>query len=137
MLSNKGQILVVDDDSDDIQLFCEAMEEIAPGITCSSADNGVEALRLMQKSERIPDIIFLDINMPVMNGWAFLQKVKSIEAYRNIPVVMYSTSSEDDDLKRALSLGAYGLVTKPEKFSELIKTLEKVLADTNIDVAKR
>ena len=83
------RILVVDDDNDDRELFSEALASVDPVIVCDQATDGAEALkRLSTREIDKPDIIFLDINMPVMNGWQFLSKLKSEDQYKNIPVIV-------------------------------------------------
>lgn len=92
------KILLIDDDPDDRDLFCEAIEEIALEIVCNTAPNGQKALaNLNDKEIEKPDIIFLDVNMPVMNGWQCISLLQKEEAYKNIPVIMYSTSSHPED----------------------------------------
>src|ERR1700742_4342006 len=96
--SMKPRFLLIDDDTDDRELFSEALATVDPVIVCDQATDGAEALdRLIKREISEPDIIFLDINMPVMNGWQFLTKLKSVEKYRHIPVIVYSTSSNQKD----------------------------------------
>lgn len=118
------KVFLIDDDEDDRELFCEAMEEVAPDIVCYTAANGRKALTQMANKElEIPDIIFLDINMPVMNGWQCLAMLKEQELYKNIPVIMYSTSSHPEHVEKAQQLGALGFFTKPPNFNNLKDSL--------------
>ena len=120
--------LLVDDDADDIELFCEALTEIDNSILCYFASNGKEALiQLNAHAIPVPDIIFLDINMPQMNGWRCLEKLKQNDGYKNIPVCMYSTSSNPKDKAISLELGALRFFTKPNTYSLLKQMLESVL----------
>lgn len=120
--------LLADDDSDDTLLFCEALQEIDPLITCYYATDGNQVLEILQdKNLKTPQIIFLDINMPGMNGWQCLKLLKEKEEYRHIPVVIYSTSSHQKEANTALNLGALCFFTKPSDFIEL-KEILKVLA---------
>lgn len=124
----KKIFLLVDDDSDDKELFCEALESIDPSIECYCAAHGKEALSVLKEkpsSER-PHLIFLDINMPEMNGWQCLVELKKEEDYKEIPVLMYSTSSHPRDVNIALDLGALCFFTKPGDFKELKSMLEVV-----------
>ena len=87
------KFLIVDDDSDDRDFFCEALGEVMPDSGCYTAINGRRALKALENKEiDLPDLIFLDINMPVMNGWQLLTKLKETESYGTIPVIIYSTS---------------------------------------------
>jgi len=120
----KTRFLLIDDDRDDRELFCEALATVDPVIGCDQATDGAEALDLLRKKEIAePDIIFLDINMPGMNGWQFLSKLKSEEAYKHIPVIMYSTSSNVRDRRIADEMGALCFITKPHAFRVLRELL--------------
>jgi len=118
--------LLADDDADDKTLFCEALAEIDPGIVCHTAADGKEALAILSGQVRRPDIIFLDINMPVMDGWQCLGKLKEDSAHRNIPVIMYSTSSYQRDIDFALESGALCFFTKPSDYRELRNILRLI-----------
>lgn len=122
------KVFLIDDDQDDRELFCEAMEEVAPKIICYTAANGRKALNQLSNNEiESPDIIFLDINMPIMSGWQCLSMLKEHEFYKNIPVIMYSTSSQPEDVEKAGQLGALCFFTKPDDFESLKKSLEIVV----------
>ncbi|HZH96411.1 MAG TPA: response regulator [Flavisolibacter sp.] len=120
--------LLADDDADDTQLFCEALEDIDPSIVCYCAADGKKVMEILENKElEKPQVIFLDINMPGMNGWECLAQLKNNEAYRHIPVLIYSTSSHQKEANLALDLGALCFFTKPSDFIEL-KGILKVLA---------
>jgi CheY-like chemotaxis protein len=122
------KILLVDDDSDDREFFCEAVEEIALDILCYTANDGRQAITEMDKKTiEIPDLMFLDINMPIMSGWQCLSILKEREEYKTIPVVMYSTSSHAEDITKAQQLGALCLFSKPQGYKDLKNGLEQVL----------
>ncbi|WP_298715638.1 response regulator [Chitinophaga sp.] len=127
-------ILLIDDDLDDTEIFEEALTEINPAILFYKAENGQDAFNKLQGKEvGQPDIIFLDVNMPGMNGWQFLTKLKTEAAYHNIPVIMYSTSSAKKDIAIAEDLGAVGFLTKPADYKGLKKALLLLLAQTSPD----
>jgi len=118
------KFLIVDDDSDDRELFCEALGEVIPDSTCYNAPNGRKAIIALDNREiNLPDLIFLDINMPVMNGWQCLSRLKETEAYKAIPVIMYSTSSYPEDVERAQRSGAVCFFSKPSNYQDLKKSL--------------
>ena len=134
----KTRFLVIDDDTDDRELFSEALASVDPVIVCDQATDGAEALkRLMGRELEEPDIIFLDINMPVMNGWQFLSRLKKDDIYKDIPVIVYTTSSNLKDKMIAEDLGALCFVTKPHAFGHLKSILGIVaLHVTNGDFSK-
>ena len=132
------RILVIDDDNDDRELFSEALASVDPVIVCDQATDGAEALkRLSTREIDKPDIIFLDINMPVMNGWQFLSKLKSEDQYKNIPVIVYTTSSNQKDKLIADNLGALCFITKPHAFGRLKNMLGIVVMHVNSKEYKR
>jgi CheY-like chemotaxis protein len=119
-----SKILLVDDDADDRLLFIEAWQATAPEIFLSTSSNGRKALFAINNKEiETPDLIFLDINMPLMSGWQFLAIIKEHDVYKHIPVIMYSTSSHSEDVERAHQLGALCFFVKPVGFKDLKKCL--------------
>jgi CheY-like chemotaxis protein len=126
------KFLLIDDDTDDRELFSEALASVSPVIVCDVAADAQEALdKLGSKEIEPPDMIFLDINLPVMTGWQFLSSLKSQEDYRNIPVIMYSTSSNQRDRDIAKDLGALCFITKPSAFKKLQNTLDIIVSYSN------
>jgi CheY-like chemotaxis protein len=122
----KKIFLLADDDGDDMQLFCEALEAVEPSAVCYCATNGMEVLEILSREEK-PHLIFLDINMPGMNGWQCLKAIKDTEAYKQIPVFMYSTSAHQREMDIAFDLGALCFFTKPHSFKELKNTLQVIV----------
>jgi CheY-like chemotaxis protein len=124
-------VLIVDDDSDDRDFFCEALHEIDSTIECRFAKNGQEALDLLNKPENLlPDYIFLDLNMPRVGGVQCLKAIKKINHLSNIPVVIFSTTKQDDEAEKTRELGAVLFLTKPPTYTELVKKLSYVLSQS-------
>jgi CheY-like chemotaxis protein len=121
------QILLIDDDNDDILLFKEALQFVNSTIKCFIARNGEQAIQFLKEHAR-PDLIFLDINMPIMNGHECLYIIKSLKQYKNIPVVMYSTSNSPFDIEATRKTGANKFLIKPAHFDELCEKLRKALS---------
>ncbi|SKC65523.1 Response regulator receiver domain-containing protein [Ohtaekwangia koreensis] len=117
---------MADDDQDETDLFGEALRDIDQSLELYSAANGKEAISALYRGQVRPEIIFLDINMPEMNGWDCLTTLKSDATLREIPVVMYSTSSAGLDGKRAVQSGAICYLEKPPSFLKLKDFLEKI-----------
>ncbi len=121
-------ILLVDDDVDDQHIFLEALKNLRPDINLSLACNGLEALHKLNTPEsKQPDIIFLDLNMPMMNGKEFLEELKKTNSFSHIPVIIYTTSSRNEDRETTLALGARDFLVKPHNYSELVEQLKKVI----------
>jgi len=121
------KLMLGDDDIDDIELFHEAVKEVKPDAELIILHNGRQILSKLQ-TER-PAVIFLDINMPEMNGWECLRSLKDDAALKHIPVVMYTTSSSKRDIEIAKDLGAFKLVTKPDRFQDLLKILSGIIRE--------
>jgi CheY-like chemotaxis protein len=129
-------VLIVDDDEDDRNLLCEALNEVNPFITCIMAQNGAEAFRTLKSDNSPkPDLIFLDINMPRINGIQCLKELKKDTALSSIPVVMYTTSKSDLDKELTAKLGATHFITKPSCFETLCTELKSILSAQDL-VAK-
>ena len=123
-------LLIADDDNDDRDLFCEAVISVDAEITCSMAEDGKQALKMLSDTAvSRPDLIFLDINMPVMNGWEVLKSLKSDDRLRDIPVIIYTTSSGENERNKASQLGALCFVTKPYSFQTITNMIEGVIFD--------
>jgi len=129
-----NRILLIDDDDDDQFFFKEALESINPLLDCETATNGKIALDKLKEGTSLPDIIFLDLNMPVMNGFDFLIQFKKEPALRKIPVGIFSTSNNFRDKEVTKESGAKFFLTKPNDFQTLRKKLKQVLsADFSTD----
>jgi CheY-like chemotaxis protein len=124
-----NEFLLVDDDSDDSELFCEALHEVDNSVHCHFALDGQDALNKLPSLA--PDVIFLDINMPGMNGWDCLNKLKSDPDCKHIPVIMYSTSSHKTEVEKAFDMGAHSFFSKPSDYKQLKKVLRELIDKIN------
>src|SRR5690348_8038759 len=119
--------LLIDDDLDDQEIFTLALEKVDNEYRCIIANNGYEGLKyLSNKSNILPDYIFLDLNMPLMNGKECLIEIKKHSHLKHIPVIIYSTSSLQDDIIQTRKLGASDFITKPSSIPELSVRLARV-----------
>ncbi|NWL00674.1 response regulator [Flavobacterium collinsii] len=131
---SKKIILLADDDTDDTEMFCEALEEINENITCHCAENGNEAWKILNEITEKPQLIFLDLNMPVMNGWDCLKLIKNEPVYKDIPVIMISTSSHKNDIEMASQLGSICYLVKPNSFNGLKQLLRVITSNLGTDL---
>jgi CheY-like chemotaxis protein len=126
-------VLIVDDDEDDRDLFCDAVNIVDSSIQCIMARNGEEALEgLKRRTLPTPDLIFLDLNMPRLNGMQCLRALKKDSCFEHIPIVIYTTSKLKEDKKAAMQAGAAGFVTKPTSLTDLCEAITEILADQGI-----
>jgi CheY-like chemotaxis protein len=122
--------MLVDDDLDDHEIFSLALQEAEKDIEIVRAYDGVDALSQLRNTDfQLPDFIFLDLNLPRMNGMQCLEELKLDDMLRNIPVVIYSTSSEIGDLLDAQRLGAAAFIVKSTSIQELIMALRHFFGD--------
>jgi CheY-like chemotaxis protein len=118
-------LLYIDDDTEEIDIFLDALKAIDPAIKCYTAQDGEEALHLLDNIT--PDLIFLDINMPRMNGKKCLIALKAHPRLRKIPVIMYSTSKNIAEMSEFYQLGAVQFMTKQYSFTSLCHQLRSAL----------
>ncbi|RPD47374.1 MULTISPECIES: response regulator [Chitinophagaceae] len=129
--------LLVDDDIDDTFLFREVLSDVAPQVTLRTAANGQEAIEsLLAPSHPLPQLIFLDLNMPKMDGKQCLLAIKRNERLQHIPVIMYTTSSHSRDIEETMQNGAISFITKPSHISELRTILSSLANNTNNNLEK-
>ncbi len=121
-------ILLIDDDTEDQEFFLDALLEIDPLIQCSFANDGEEALKLLGDTVIKPDLLFIDLNMPKLNGKQVLSELKKSGTLHDIPVVMYSTFFGPQDIDEIRALGAAHYMVKATRFDDLCDSLEHILS---------
>ncbi|GAB3501434.1 response regulator [Emticicia fontis] len=124
-------VFLIDDDIDDQEIFTFIFSDAYPLAECVFADDGLYALEKLQDVSFNPDIIFIDINMPRLNGLEILKELKKIERLSETPVYMYSTSKENVVVEESIRLGATGFIKKhidtddaKEEFRSIIAKLK-------------
>lgn len=115
-------VLHIDDDQDDLEIFSTTVEEFKTKINCISINCAATALKKLVSRELAPEVIFVDLNMPGMDGFQFLSEMKK-QTDLNIPVVVLSTSSQPDTISSVKKLGADGYLTKPTSMKQFVKIL--------------
>ena len=127
--TNPKSIFLADDDVDDCSVFEDALSELATEITLTVANNGVELLDTLNNTVPPPPyVIFLDLNMPRKNGFDSLKEIRQSKKLSEIPIVILSTSSNNEVIDRTFDLGANYYICKPTSYPLLIKVIGKVLA---------
>lgn len=121
-------IVLADDDADDCQFFKAAVEEILPSTKLTIVNDGEQLMSCLdEKKEELPDVIFLDINMPRKNGLECLAEIKENLKLKNIPVVMFSTSNSWDTINQLFQTGANVYIHKPSDFEQLKQVIQHAL----------
>jgi CheY-like chemotaxis protein len=121
-------ILLADDDEDDCLLFKDALDELLVSGKFSCVTNGEKLMELLMDSELLPDIIFLDMNMPRKSGLQCLLEIKANESLKDLPVVILSTSFEPSMMKRLYENGAHLCLKKPNEFTKLKEAIHSALS---------
>ncbi len=106
--------LLIEDDLDDQEIFLLCLQDVRPDVHCVVLNNGVDALTLLRADQQfIPEAIFLDVNMPMMNGLECLKRLKEIPQLSDSCIYIYSTTSEDRVIQESRELGADAYIIKP------------------------
>jgi CheY-like chemotaxis protein len=121
------KIILAEDDKDDQELFIDAMDEAQVPSEVVTVENGQQLVDVLKdKSQPDPDIIFIDVNMPVKGGKQALEEIKGDKELKDIPAVMLSTWDHPSDIKDSFDKGADLYVQKPNSFSGFVLVLKKV-----------
>jgi CheY-like chemotaxis protein len=126
------RLFLVDDDPDDQEIFDMALQSIDSAIQCTVANDGLEALQKLQSDTSFqPDYIFLDVNMPRMNGVECLKQIRKMKLAEHSCIVMYSTTLDDRVMEESKQSGVKDFMTKPSTLTALKDKLRKQLSLTD------
>ena len=129
-MKKKLSLLIVDDDPDDRAFFIEAAKEIDENIDCMTANDGQKALDLLRNSlSFLPDLIFLDIRMPLLNGKKCLLEIKKDERLKHLPVIIYTTSKVVEESIELKKMGAVHFISKPANADEIYYLLSVMIEE--------
>jgi len=120
-------ILFADDDSDETYLFNEALEHCHLEVVLSFANNGNNLLSIL-KSNPLPDLVIMDINMPHKDGLEALAEIRSFPEFESLPLIIYSTTTDSSIIDASYNNGASLFVVKPENFDGMMKVVKKIAA---------
>lgn len=129
MAEFQKSVFLADDDIDDCFLFEDALSELSPGIILTTVSDGIELMTILEEAmPALPDIIFLDLNMPRKNGFECLEELKAKPNFKDIPVIIFSTSCEENFIDKVYHQGADFYLCKPGTFASLKEAISKVLS---------
>lgn len=129
MISENINILLADDDKDDCMFFNEALQELEQPTQLITVNGGIELMQYLRANTiQLPDVIFLDLNMPRKNGLACLEEIKQSEKFNAMQVIIFSTFFDEDTAYRLRKIGAQACICKPSDFSELKTVIQDSLA---------
>lgn len=118
------KVLIVDDSKLIHQMYRLVLMRFK-NCAITDAMNGLEAIEILSREDF--DLILLDINMPVMNGIQFMEKINENGMHHNTPIIVISTEGREEDTVKAIKLGAWGYIVKPFKSENLYDLINKVL----------
>ncbi len=121
-------IILSDDDVDDCLFFKDALAELPLITTLTIVNDGEQLMRYLETvTDDLPHVIFLDINMPRKNGFECLTEIKKHSVLKTLPVIMYSTSYDEDKAKLLYNTGAHYFLCKPSDFKKLKNLIHKAI----------
>jgi CheY-like chemotaxis protein len=126
-------ILLIEDDMIEVMKLNRATSSLQLNHNIKEANNGEEALRLLEQKNNLPDIILLDLNMPKINGIEFLKILKEDNRLKYIPTIILTTSNNQRDLLECYKIGIAGYILKPLKYEEYVSKIEKLLSYWSIN----
>ncbi|WJJ95208.1 response regulator [Algibacter luteus] len=130
-------ILLIEDDMIEVMKLNRTISSLELEHKIVEANNGEEALKILNKKDELPDIILLDLNMPKINGIEFLNILKNDDILKYIPTIILTTSSNQRDLLECYEIGIAGYVLKPLKYEDYVAKIEKLLAYWSINELKQ
>ena len=116
----------VDDDSDDREIFLDAVNTVDPHISCVQVESGISALQFLNRSDILPDYLFIDMNMPKMTGLECVENIRSVARCFSVQIVMYSITFSPKDETYLTKMGITCL-QKKSKLSDLVNSLDAIL----------
>ncbi len=138
VLPQKLSVFLADDDADDRLLFEEALMEVSGHVKLITAKNGEQLMDVLEKeSPPVPHLIFLDLNMPIKNGFQCLEQIKKDDKYTGIPVVIFSTSCQKESIDEVYNKGADFYICKPDSFQKLKVLLQTVFTKNSQPLVTR
>ncbi len=126
-MNHKNRVLLIDDDHDDQVFLRGAINDLFPNLECVSLNNGKDALKFIEENPPPPSYIFLDLNMPYLNGFEFLKEFKKGKSNMETSIYVYSTSSNPRDREKAKNLGADEYIVKFSDLNALKLKLKHVI----------
>jgi CheY-like chemotaxis protein len=129
-------IVIADDDASDRELITDAIMEASPHCNIYEVENGQELLEFLDGCKKYPDLIFLDLNMPIMSGKETLSYIKNTERLKVIPVFVLSTSSAQPDIFQCYQEGANLFLVKPSSYEVLVTMMRNIVSLFEINLMK-
>ena len=127
----KHSLLLADDDIDDCIFFKEALDELPVSSSLTTVNDGVELMQFLNtEPDNLPDVLFLDLNMPLKTGHECLAEIKRNQKFRHLPVIIFSTSFDHSVVNSLYEKGAHYYIRKPADFGRLKEIIHEAISLT-------
>ncbi len=131
-------LLLADDDRDDIDFFTDALNELDESTILKTVTDGEQLMHfLTNETDVLPDILFLDLNMPRKNGYECLSEIKINDRLKSLPVIVFSTSFDHEMINKLYRNGALYYISKPNEFTKLKKVIREAISSASHITSKR
>jgi CheY-like chemotaxis protein len=121
-------VFIADDDEDDRLLFQEVVKELPYIVHTTMARDGEETIDVLHQLSQLPDLLILDLNMPIKNGLECLREIKAHKKLKKLPVIIFSTSSYPKTINQAYDAGAHLYIRKPNDFMNFRRAIQHILS---------
>jgi len=121
------EILLIDDDRDDLEIFIQALDAVVDNLKCCTSSDPVSALRQLSCSNKLPDVVFLDINMPRLNGYEFVKEVKNAERLKDLDIILISNPPRELVIPKISQYQKVRYLVKPASYDGLKHSLRQLL----------
>jgi CheY-like chemotaxis protein len=129
-------IVIADDDLDDHYFLTQAIKQVNIQYNCTSVYNGLELMDLLLKKGAVPDLIILDLNMPLLDGFGALEQIRANKKLKDIPIYILSTTHFEYDINKSKELGANDFYSKPYHYDKLKDIVDDIFSKTTIFQSK-
>jgi CheY-like chemotaxis protein len=124
----KIRILLIEDDTDDIELLKDAFEQNDVNCSIDVVMEGDKAIPFLENIPSLPDVIVMDFNLPKLHGREILSQIRASKNFSTIPLMVLTTSASQDDIRYAFSMGANKFITKPNTMEGFNNTVEAIVS---------
>jgi CheY-like chemotaxis protein len=129
-------VFLADDDDDDCVLFEDVLKELSLSYELTIANNGEQLMNKLKSSVSLPDIVFLDLNMPLKTGFECLKEIRADDRLKHLPIIVFSTSAQPTAVEALYHLGATLYIRKPSTYGQLQHRIKKIF-ETNWKLGER
>jgi CheY-like chemotaxis protein len=136
MMSFNNNVFLAEDDDDDCVLFEDVLKELSLSYKLTIASNGEKLMEMLTGNNSLPDILFLDLNMPLKTGFECLKEIKQHTKLRHLPIIVFSTSAQPSAVDALYDMGATLYIRKPSTYGQLQERIKKIFSTNWQEVSR-